>query len=88
MIPSLIGALVMGTIIGFGGRAVLPGAQHIGLGKTIGLGVVANLIVSALTTGAGFFFSVIIGSAVAAALLWIAVRQGWLGSDSGKSAVA
>ncbi len=86
MIGSLIGALVMGTIIGFGGRAVLPGAQHIGLGKTIGLGVIANLAVSLATTGAGFWFSVIIGSAVAAALLWIAVRQGWLGSDPKASA--
>ncbi len=78
MLFSLIGALIMGTIIGFGGRMVLPGGQDIGLGKTIALGVIANLVVSALTTGAGFFFSVIVGSLVAALLLWFAIRQKWL----------
>lgn len=75
---SIIGSLILGTIIGFGGRAILPGAQDIGLGKTIGLGVIANLIVGIATNGAGVIFSVAAGSVVACGLLWLAIRQRWL----------
>lgn len=78
MITSIIGTLITGAIIGFGGRAVLPGAQDIGLGKTIGLGVVSALIVGIVLSGLGAIASIIVGSLVAAGLLWLAIRQGWL----------
>lgn len=78
MIASLIGTLITGTIIGFGGRAILPGAQDIGLGKTIGLGVIAAVIVGIVLSGLGAIASIIVGSIVAAGLLWLAIRQGWL----------
>ncbi len=82
MIGSIIGTLIMGTIIGFGGRAILPGGQDIGLGKTIGLGVVSAFLVGMLTSGLGTIMSIILGSVVAAGLLWVAIKQGWLSSTS------
>lgn len=78
MLWNIIVALFTGTLIGFGGRAILPGAQDIGLSKTIGLGVVANVVVSIIFSGAGFIFGLVVGSVVAAGLLWLAIRQGWL----------
>jgi len=78
LIGSIIGTLITGTLIGFGGRAVLPGAQDIGLGKTIALGVVSALIVGIVLSGLGPIASIIIGSLVAAGLLWLSIRQGWL----------
>ena len=48
MIAALIGTLITGTLIGFGGRAILPGAQDIGLPKTIGVGVISSIIVGLL----------------------------------------
>lgn len=82
MIGSIIGSLIMGTIIGFGGRAILPGGQDIGLGKTVGLGVVSAFLVGILASGAGTIMSIILGSVVAAGLLWLAIKQGWLSSTS------
>ncbi len=82
MIGSIIGSLIMGTIIGFGGRAILPGGQDIGLGKTVGLGVVSAFLVGILASGAGTIMSIILGSVVAAGLLWLAIKQGWLTSTS------
>lgn len=79
---GIITAVIMGTIIGFGGRAILPGGQDIGLPKTIGLGIVSAFLVSLVTSGLGFFGQVILGSLVAAGLLWLAIRQGWLSSTS------
>ena len=79
---GIITAVIMGTIIGFGGRAILPGGQDIGLPKTIGLGIVSAFLVSLVTSGLGFFGQVILGSLVAAGLLWVAIRQGWLSSTS------
>ena len=79
---GIITAVIMGTIIGFGGRAILPGGQDIGLPKTIGLGIVSAFVVSLVTSGLGFFGQVILGSLVAAGLLWVAIKQGWLSSTS------
>lgn len=78
MIASIIGTLIMGTIIGFGGRAVLPGAQDIGLGKTVGLGVISAFVVGLILGSVNFILAIIVGSLVAAGLLWLAIRQGWL----------
>lgn len=79
---GIIGAVIMGTFIGFGGRAILPGGQDIGLAKTIGLGIVSAFVVSLVASGLGFFGQVILGSIVAAGLLWLAIKQGWLSSTS------
>lgn len=78
MLASIVGTLITGTIVGFGGRAVLPGAQDIGLPKTIGLGVVASLIVGLVLGSVNAILAIIAGSVVAAGLLWLSIRQGWL----------
>ncbi len=44
VILSIIGNLIVGGIIGYLARAVLPGAQDIGLPQTVGVGVIAGLI--------------------------------------------
>jgi uncharacterized membrane protein YeaQ/YmgE (transglycosylase-associated protein family) len=43
-IGTVIGALIVGTIIGFLGRLVVPGRQDISIVMTIGIGIVAALI--------------------------------------------
>ncbi len=78
MIAALIGTLITGTIIGFGGRAVLPGAQDIGLPKTIGLGVISALIVGLILGSVNWLVAIIAGSVVAAGVLWLAIRQEWI----------
>ena len=78
MLAALIGTLITGTIIGFGGRAVLPGAQDIGLPKTIGLGVISALIVGLILGSVNAIVAIIAGSVVAAGVLWLAIRQGWV----------
>lgn len=78
MIAALIGTLITGTLIGFGGRAILPGAQDIGLPKTIGLGVISALIVGLLLGSVSWIAAIIVGSLVAAGVLWMSIRQGWV----------
>lgn len=78
MIAALIGTLVTGTLIGFGGRAILPGAQDIGLPKTIGVGVVSSIIVGLILGSTSWLLAIIAGSIVAAGVLWFSIRQGWL----------
>ncbi len=79
---SALVAIVAGAIIGGLGRAILPGRQDIGLIRTILLGIVAvvvvNLLFTALDISGGLIVSTIVGAIVAAALLWLAIRQGWL----------
>ena len=82
MLGALIGTLITGTIIGFGGRAILPGGQDIGLPKTVGLGVVSAVITGLILGNVNWLLGVIAGSIVAAGLLWFAIRQGWLTSTS------
>lgn len=79
MIAQIIGSIILGAIVGAGGRAILPGAQNIGLVKTVLLGIVANLLVG-LVLGAAVnpWVGIIVGALVAAGLLWLAVRQGFL----------
>jgi uncharacterized membrane protein YeaQ/YmgE (transglycosylase-associated protein family) len=43
-IVTLIGAVIVGTIIGFLGRLVVPGKQDISIVMTIGIGIVAALV--------------------------------------------
>lgn len=84
MIGAIIGAIIVGAIIGFGARAILPGGQDIGLGKTIGLGIVSNLIVSVVfqSLADNWFLSIVVAAFIGAGLLWVAIKQGWLSSTS------
>ncbi len=44
MISSIIGAIIVGAIIGALGRLILPGKQNISIVMTIIIGIVASLI--------------------------------------------
>ncbi|KOV74452.1 membrane protein [Streptomyces sp. NRRL WC-3618] len=50
-ISSIIGAIIIGTVIGILGRLVVPGRQRIGILWTIAVGIVAALIGSAIAAG-------------------------------------
>lgn len=80
MIGTIVTTIIIGAIIGLLARAILPGGQDIGMTKTVGLGIVSNLIVGIVFKGlsAGFVMSIIIAAVVGAGLLWIAIRQRWL----------
>lgn len=84
MIGAIIGAIIVGAIIGLGARAILPGGQDIGWPKTIGLGIVSNLVVSVVfqSLADNPILSIIVAAFVGAGLLWVAIRQGWLNSTS------
>ena len=78
MLTSIIGTLILGAIIGYGGRLVLPGAQDIGVVKTVLVGVVSAVIVGAILGSASSIGGIIAGALVAAGVLWFSIRQGWL----------
>ncbi len=77
-ILGLIGNIILGAIVGYAARAVLPGAQDIGLAQTIAVGVIASLI--------GFFvfswfwlpITFVITVLLAAAGISIGIKQGIL----------
>ena len=50
-ISSIIGAIIIGTVIGVLGRLVVPGRQRSGILWTIAVGIVAALIGSAIAAG-------------------------------------
>ncbi len=77
-IGSIIVNLIVGAIVGFLARAVLPGAQDIGLVKTVGLGVVSMFIVALVLGSVSWIIALIVGVLVAAGLLWLGIRQGFL----------
>ncbi|MFI0417536.1 GlsB/YeaQ/YmgE family stress response membrane protein [Spongiactinospora sp. 9N601] len=52
-IESIIGAIVIGAVIGAIGRLLLPGKQAIGWILTIGVGIVAALIGTAIAQAVG-----------------------------------
>ncbi|MFD0691434.1 GlsB/YeaQ/YmgE family stress response membrane protein [Actinomadura fibrosa] len=52
-ISGIIAAIVIGAIIGALGRLVLPGRQPIGVLLTIGIGIVAALIGTAIAQKVG-----------------------------------
>ncbi|MBA9001127.1 MULTISPECIES: GlsB/YeaQ/YmgE family stress response membrane protein [Thermomonospora] len=52
-VTGIITAIVIGAIIGALGRLVLPGKQPIGLLLTIGVGIVAALLGTALAQSVG-----------------------------------
>jgi uncharacterized membrane protein YeaQ/YmgE (transglycosylase-associated protein family) len=83
MVPALIILLIIGLIIGYGGRMILPGAQDIGVVKTVLVGVVSALIVGLILGSFSSILAVILGAVVAAGLLWLSIRQGWLRPSAG-----
>ena len=84
MIGAIIGAIIVGAIIGAGARAILPGGQDIGWPKTIGLGIISNLVVSVVFQGLADnpIISIIVAAIVGAGILWVAIKQGWLSATS------
>ena len=79
IIGAIIGAVVSGTITGLLARAVLPGTQNIGIGKTISVGVIANLIVSLILAPIiGGFLGFFAGIAVGAGLITVGINKGYL----------
>lgn len=44
MIGSIIGAIIVGAIIGALGRVILPGRQDISIPMTIAIGILASLV--------------------------------------------
>ncbi|HEX2315315.1 MAG TPA: GlsB/YeaQ/YmgE family stress response membrane protein [Thermomonospora sp.] len=52
-VSGIITAIIIGAIIGALGRLVLPGRQPIGILLTIGVGIVAALVGTALAQGVG-----------------------------------
>lgn len=74
----VIGAVITGAIVGALGRLILPGGQDIGIAKTIGLGVVSSFIVGLVLSGVNGILAIIIAALVAAGLLWLGIRQGFL----------
>lgn len=78
MIASIIGTLILGAIVGYAGRLVLPGAQDIGAIKTVGLGVISAFIVGLILGSVNVVLAIVAGALVAAGLLWLSIRQGWL----------
>lgn len=77
-IISIIGTLIVGAIIGFLGRLILPGGQDIGLPKTVGLGVISSFIVGLILGNVNPILAIVVGGLVAAGLLWLGIRQGLL----------
>ncbi len=78
MIAAIIGSIILGAIVGVVGRAILPGGQDIGLPKTVGLGIVSNFIVGLILGSLNWILAIVVGGVVAAGLLWLGIRQGFL----------
>lgn len=77
-IGAIIGTIIVGAIVGALGRLILPGGQDIGLVKTIGLGVVSAFIVGLVLGSVNAIVAIIVSALVAAGLLWLGIRQGFL----------
>ncbi|MEO7448301.1 MAG: GlsB/YeaQ/YmgE family stress response membrane protein [Humibacillus sp.] len=76
MIGTIIGAIVVGAIIGALGRLILPGKQNISLVVTILIGIVANVLVTVIVRQLGYanqsgiaWIPLILGAIVAALLI-------------------
>ncbi len=77
-IGAIIGTIIVGAIVGALGRLILPGGQDIGIVKTIGLGVVSAFIVGLILGNVNAVVAIIVSALVAAGLLWLGIRQGFL----------
>ena len=54
MISTIIGAIILGAIIGALGRLLVPGKQNISIIVTIIIGIVANVVVTWIVTALGY----------------------------------
>ena len=54
MLTSIIWAIIIGAVIGALARLILPGRQNISIWLTIGIGIVAALIGTAIARALGF----------------------------------
>jgi len=77
-IGALIGTIIVGGIVGALGRAILPGGQDIGIVKTVGLGVISAFVVGLVLGNVNWLLAIIVSAVVAAGLLWLGIRQGFL----------
>ncbi len=77
-IGAIIGTIIVGAIVGALGRLILPGGQDIGMVKTVGLGVVSAFIVGLILGNVNAIVAIIVSALVAAGLLWLGIRQGFL----------
>lgn len=82
MIGTIIGAIIVGAIIGALGRLILPGKQNISLVVTILIGIVANVIVTLVVRQLGYanqsgiaWIPLILGAIVAAILIVVYGRM-------------
>lgn len=81
MIGTIIGAIIVGAIIGVLARLVMPGRQGIGMVMTVLLGIVGSFLGSWITAQFGYhnanggfaFLPFIVGVVVAAVLIGIYV---------------
>jgi len=76
MLGTIIGAIVVGAIIGALGRLILPGKQNISIVMTILIGIVANVVVTLIVRQLGYsnssgiaWIPLILGAIVAAILI-------------------
>ncbi len=88
MLGEIIAALIIGTIAGFLGRALLPGKDSMGFVATVAVGIVGALIGYFLFRAIGigdadkFDLGGIIGAIVGTMIVLLALRM-LRGSDSG-----
>jgi uncharacterized membrane protein YeaQ/YmgE (transglycosylase-associated protein family) len=82
MVSTIIGAIIVGAIIGALGRLILPGKQNISLVVTILIGIVANVIVTFVVRQLGYsnnsgiaWIPLILGAIVAAILIVVYGRM-------------
>ncbi|GGM92110.1 transglycosylase [Terrabacter tumescens] len=76
MVSTIIGAIIVGAIIGALGRLILPGKQNISIVVTILIGIVANVIVTFVVRQLGYsnnsgiaWIPLILGAVVAAIII-------------------
>ena len=76
MLSTIIGAIIVGAIIGALGRLILPGKQNISIVVTILIGIVANVLVTLVVRQVGYsnnsgiaWIPLILGAIVAALII-------------------
>lgn len=82
MLGTIIGAIIVGAIIGALGRLLVPGKQDISLVVTILIGIVANVIVTFVVRQLGYsnssgiaWIPLILGAVVAALIIVVYGRM-------------
>ena len=86
-VTGVLSALIVGLVVGVLGRLVVPGRQRIGIVLTVGVGVVAALVGTALARGIGLADTtgvdwVEVGIQVALAALGVALVAGVMGRSN------